>query len=163
MHFHECPRPPMDSPSILETDKSYFFYRGRILFYFKHDSDLKFMPRREFGMENSVKPNIKSSVNILKFIILNLIGIFMFFVTIKIGDTSSIPVDFVVTTIRKIPYFDLAYGVFIVVVGAIFPFIRKTWNKDKVTMVFSFLKLLAIPFLVVWLTKTGPARWFTAT
>ena len=100
-------------------------------------------------MENSVKPNIKSSVNILKFIILNLIGIFMFFVTIKIGDTSSIPVDFVVTTIRKIPYFDLAYGVFIVVVGAIFPFIRKTWNKDKVTMVFSFLKLLAIPFLVV--------------
>ena len=111
-------------------------------------------------MENSVRPDTRSSVNILKFVILNLIGIFMFFVTIKIGDTSSIPVDFVVTTIRKIPYFDLAYGVFVVVTGAILPFIRKTWNKDKVTMVFSFLKLLAIPFLIVWLTKSGPARWF---
>ena len=42
------------------------------------------------------------------------------------------------TAIRKIPYFDLVYGAAIVVVGAVLPFIRKTWNKDKVTMVFSF-------------------------
>ena len=27
-------------------------------------------------------------------------------------------------------------------------------------MVFSFLKLLAIPALILWLTKTGPQRWF---
>ena len=111
-------------------------------------------------MENSVKSNARSGANILKFIVLNLIGIFMFFVTVTIAGTSSIPVDHVVTAIRKIPYFDLVYGVVIVVVGAVLPFIRKTWKKDKVTMVFSFLKLLAIPFLIVWLTKAGPARWF---
>lgn len=68
-------------------------------------------------MENSVKSNARSGANILKFIVLNLIGIFMFFVTVKIGETSSIPVDHVVTAIRKIPYFDLVYGAVIVVVA----------------------------------------------
>ena len=89
-------------------------------------------------MENNVKSNARSGANILKFIVLNLIGIFMFFVTITIAGSSSIPVDHVVTAIRKIPYFDLVYGAAIVVIGAVLPFIRKTWNKDKVTMVFSF-------------------------
>lgn len=102
----------------------------------------------------------KSGSNIAKFIILNAIGIFMFFITVKIGETKSIPVDHIVTRIRSIPYFELVYGAAIVAIGAVLPFIRKTWNKDKVTMVFSFLKLLAIPALIIWLTKTGPERWF---
>lgn len=111
-------------------------------------------------MEKKIDSKARSSENIIKFILLNLIGVFMFFITIKIGETKSIPVDHVVSTIRKIPYFDMAYGAIIVAVGAVLPFIRKTWKKDKVTMVFSFLKLLAIPVLILWLTKTGPARWF---
>ncbi len=102
----------------------------------------------------------KSGSNIAKFIILNLIGIFMFFITVEINEKSSIPVDHIVTFIRSIPNFDLVYGTVIVAVGAVLPLIRKTWNKDKVTMVFSFLKLLAIPFLIIWLAKVGPARWF---
>lgn len=102
----------------------------------------------------------KSGANIVKFILLSVIGIFMFFVTVTINGKSSIPVDHIVTLIRSIPYFELVYGVAIVCIGAVLPFIRKTWNKDKVTMVFSFLKLLAIPSMIVWLTKMGPARWF---
>lgn len=111
-------------------------------------------------MEKQVDSKARSSGTIAKFIFLNLIGIFMFFITIKIGDTKSIPVDHVVSMIRKIPHFDMVYGAVIVSVGALLPFIRKTWNKDRVTTVFSFLKLLAIPVLILWLTKTGPARWF---
>lgn len=102
----------------------------------------------------------RSDSNILKFILLNAIGIFMFFVTVEIGGSSSIPVDHIVSRIRSIPGFELVYGAAIVAIGAVLPFIRKTWNKDKVTMVFSFLKLLAIPVLILWLTKTGPERWF---
>ncbi len=102
----------------------------------------------------------KSTSNIAKFFILNLIGIFMFFISVEIAGSKSIPVDFIVTTIRKIPYFELIYGTAIVLIGAVWPFIKKTWNKDKVTMVFSFLKLLAIPSMFIWLTKMGPARWF---
>ncbi len=111
-------------------------------------------------MSNTTSSKARSGANIAKFILLNVLGIFMFFITITINGKSSIPVDHVVTFIRSIPYFELIYGVAIVAIGAVLPFIRKTWNKDKVTMVFSLLKLLAIPFLIVWLTKAGPARWF---
>ena len=111
-------------------------------------------------MEKQVSERAKSGTNLLKFIVLNLIGIFMFFVTIKVGNVSSIPVDHVVSAIRRIPYFNLIYGAVIVAVGAVLPFVRKTWNKDKVTATFSVLKLLAIPALIVWFTKIGPARWF---
>ena len=102
----------------------------------------------------------KSGSNIAKFFILNAIGIFMFFITVEIGGSSTIPVDYVTGRIRAIPYFETVYGTVIVMLGAVLPFIRKTWNKDKVTMVFSLLKLLAIPFMVMWLMKIGPARWF---
>ena len=102
----------------------------------------------------------KSSSNIIKFIVLNLIGFFMFFVTITVGGKESIPVDHIVTYIRAIPMFETIYGTAIVLVGAVLPFLRKTWKKDTVTMVFSLLKLLAIPFMIMWLMKVGPARWF---
>ncbi|MCI9156445.1 MAG: YjiH family protein [Lawsonibacter sp.] len=102
----------------------------------------------------------KSGSNIAKFIVLNAIGIFMFFITVPFNGSNSIPVDHIVTTIRSIPFFDVVYGAVIVTVGAVLPFLRKTWNKDKVTTVFSILKLLAIPFLIIWLTKAGPARWY---
>ncbi|MCR5825264.1 MAG: YjiH family protein [Oscillospiraceae bacterium] len=102
----------------------------------------------------------KSGANIAKFILLNAIGIFMFFITVSINGKSSIPVDHIVTIIRSIPFFETVYGIAIVCIGAVLPFLRKTWKKDKVTMVFSFLKLLAIPSMVIWLTKMGPARWF---
>ena len=97
----------------------------------------------------------KSSSNIIKFIVLNLIGFFMFFVTITVGGKESIPVDHIVTYIRAIPMFETIYGTAIVLVGAVLPFLRKTWNKDKVTMVFSLLKLLAIPFMIMWLMQAS--------
>lgn len=111
-------------------------------------------------MEHPSRGNVKSGANIFQFLILNLIGIFMFFVTVKIGKSASIPVDHVVSAIRKIPYFNVVYGAVIVAIGAVLPFVRKTWNKDRVTAIFSFLKLLAIPTLFVWITKIGPSRWF---
>ena len=104
--------------------------------------------------------NAKSGANIAKFILLNLIGIFMFFITITVGGKESIPVDHIVTYIRSIPMFETIYGTAVVMIGAVYPFLRKTWNKDKVTMVFSVLKLLAIPFMIMWLMQAGPARWF---
>lgn len=42
-------------------------------------------------MGNNTASNAKSGTNILKFIVLNLIGIFMFFVTITIGGAVPSP------------------------------------------------------------------------
>lgn len=94
-----------------------------------------------------------------KFLLLNCIGIFMFFISITINGSKSIPIDHIVTAIRSIPNFGPVYGTAIVIIGAILPFIRKTWNKDLVTTVFSIFKLIGILVVIVFLTGWGPARW----
>ena len=110
-------------------------------------------------METPAKSKAKSGANIGKFILFNLIGFFMFFVTVTINGKASIPIDHIVSFIRTIPNFGPVYGTAIIVVGAILPFIRKTWNKDTVTTVFSIFKLIGIVIVIVFLTGVGPARW----
>lgn len=110
-------------------------------------------------MEQSIQAKAKSVGNIAKFVLLNAIGIFMFFISVKINGTKSIPIDHIVTAIRSIPYFGTVYGTAIVIIGAILPFLRKTWNKDTVTTVFSVFKVLGIPSVIIFLTGVGPGRW----
>ncbi len=62
-----------------------------------------------------------------------------------IGSTSSILLDHIVTWIRSqfsalVPY----YALIVIMLGAIYPFYKKTWNKDAVTAVFSILKVLGL-------------------
>lgn len=91
------------------------------------------------------------------FILFALFGIFMFFVPIHFNGNNSIPIDHVVSLVRSIPNFSWIYTSAIVLIGAILPFIRGTWKKDLVSTIFSFIKLLAIPLVVMALTKKGPA------
>lgn len=108
----------------------------------------------------------KSTSNVVKFVLLNLLGIIMFFVKIPmpyvtdgvVTFTSSLPIDHVVAYIRLIPNFDLVYASIIVCVGAILPFVRKTWNKDIVTTVFSVFKVAGIGVLLIYIFELGPAR-----
>jgi len=99
-----------------------------------------------------------SPANVLKFVLFSLIGIFMFFVPITIGTASSIPLDHVVTWIRStfpalVPY----YALLVILLGAIYPFVKGTWNKDKVSLVFSILKVLGVIVAVLIAFKIGPA------
>lgn len=102
-----------------------------------------------------------SSVTKLKFILLNILGIFMFFVPITINGANSIPIDHIVTYIRKIPYFEMVYPGIIIILGAILPFYRKTWNKDTVTTVFSIFKILGIVVFALVAFNLGPASFHT--
>jgi nucleoside recognition membrane protein YjiH len=95
---------------------------------------------------------------VAKFIVLNLLGIFMFFIPITIGKAKSIPIDHIVTFIRQIPNFGIVYAGIIIFVGAILPFVKKTWNKDVVTTVFSIFKVLGIFVYFVAIFKLGPER-----
>lgn len=98
-----------------------------------------------------------SKSSYLKFFILSAVGVFMFFITININGVKSIPIDHLVSLIRKIPFVEPYYGIIITMIGGVFPFINKSWNKNKTEIVFSFIKLLAIPFVIMAYFKLGPA------
>lgn len=103
------------------------------------------------------KNQSSNGIKSFKFILYALLGIFMFFVPIEVGGKSSIPIDHIVTLIRTIPNFGPVYAGIVVTIGGILPFINKSWNKDRVTTIFSFLKLLGIPFIFMAIFNVGPA------
>lgn len=97
-----------------------------------------------------------SNGDILKFILFALFGVFMFFIPIKVAGNNSIPIDHVVTYVKKIPYFIPIYTGLIVTLGAILPFIRKTWNRNLTEIIFSMLKILGIPLVIMAILNKGP-------
>lgn len=94
--------------------------------------------------------------NKLKFVCYSLIGIFLFFIPISILGKTTIPLDHIVSYILKIQYFKEIYGTILVIIGAILPFYRKNWNKNLTSTIFSVLKIFAIPFVIMAITKRGP-------
>lgn len=101
-----------------------------------------------------------NSKDILMFILYALFGIFMFFVPVQIGDTNTIPIDHLTNFVKKIPNYNLIFGVFMVVAGIAYAIKSKSWQKSKLHMVFFVLKLAALVFLFMFVTKKGPARIF---
>ncbi len=95
-------------------------------------------------------------VKTIKFLLYSFIGIFMFFIPIKINGNTTIPIDHIVNLIKGLPYYAPIYGGLIVTIGGIYPFVSKTWNKDKVTTVFSILKLLGILVVFMAIFNIGP-------
>lgn len=94
--------------------------------------------------------------NFLKFILYSFLGIVLFFIPLNIGGKSTIPLDHIVTYILKIPYFRQVYGFLLIIIGTFLPFYKKTWNKDRATLVFSTLKLFAVPFVIMAILNRGP-------
>lgn len=113
-------------------------------------------------MEKTVQQQKATSGDWFKFIVLSLIGIFMFFIPISIGGKSTIPLDHVVTFVKTtapalMPY----YALIVIILGAIYPFYNKTWNKDTVTTVFSIAKVVGLGVAIMAVTGQGPAWLFT--
>lgn len=99
--------------------------------------------------------------NKVKFFLFSSIGLFMFFVPVTIDDKSSIMLDHFVTAIQAfipsaVPY----YALLVILLGAIYPFWTKTWNKNKVNIVFSIFKVIGFitAFMIVF--GFGPAWLF---
>lgn len=97
-----------------------------------------------------------TSADLLKFFLFAAFGIFTFFVPITIGETITIPIDHIVSLVKKIPYYGPIYAGTIVTIGAILPFIRGTWNKPTSNIIFLLLKLLGIPFVFMAIFNVGP-------
>ncbi|WP_374705442.1 YjiH family protein [Oceanobacillus sp. J11TS1] len=93
----------------------------------------------------------------LKFFVFSLIGIFTFFIPVTINGVSSIPLDHIVTYVRTtfsaaIPY----YALIIIVFGAVYPFISRTWNKDMVNIILSLFKILGAVATTMLIFDFGP-------
>ncbi|CEG28723.1 membrane protein [Bacillus sp. B-jedd] len=105
---------------------------------------------------------LNSPLNIIRFFAFSLVGIFMFFMPIEINGKSSIPLDHLITWIRGITGGGASYyALTLVILGAIYPFYKKTWNKNKVEVVISIFKVLGAIATLLVLFKIGPA-WLLA-
>ncbi len=92
----------------------------------------------------------------LKFLSFSLLGIFMFFVSIKIGEKTTIPIDHIVKAILKIPHFMIVYGIIMITLGTLLPFINKSWNKSTLNTVITVLNILGLIFTLFSIFQFGP-------
>jgi nucleoside recognition membrane protein YjiH len=114
-------------------------------------------------MEKEAKLVSYPTKSMFKFFVYSIIGIFMFFIPIDIGGKSTIPIDHLVNAIKAlVPNAMPIYALLVIILGGLYPFYKKTWKKDAVTLVFSILKLLGIGVAVMAFLQVGPAWLFEA-
>jgi nucleoside recognition membrane protein YjiH len=125
------------------------------------------MQQRGMDMENQpvdkvLQPELQDSnmINIVKFFVFSAIGIFVFFVPVTLNGKSSIMLDHLVSYIQLavpgvLPY----YALMVILLGAVYPYYTKSWNKDKVTLVFSILKIFGFVAGSMLVFNIGP-KWF---
>lgn len=93
----------------------------------------------------------------VKFIVLSMIGIFMFFIPISSNGTTTIPIEFLVSYLTgHFMSVGRFYALTIILLASVMPFIKKSWNKDKVTTIFSFTKILGAVFTIIVFSGVGP-------
>lgn len=100
-------------------------------------------------------------VDFVKFIGFSIVGIFAFFVPITINDTRTIPLDHIVTFFREtfpdlIPY----YILIVILLGAVHPFINKSWNKSLVNIILTLFKLIGLLVALMLTFDFGPSWLF---
>jgi nucleoside recognition membrane protein YjiH len=81
----------------------------------------------------------------------------MFFIPITVGEKSSIPLDHIVSWFRSnltgvVSY----YALMVILLGAIYPFHTKTWNKNGVNTTLSIFKLIGLFATILVMFKIGP-------
>ncbi|PXY22726.1 YjiH family protein [Prauserella muralis] len=96
-----------------------------------------------------------------KFFVYSLVGAFVFFVPIPVGGESSIVLDHLVNAIESalpdvLPYLALA----VILAGAVHPFASGTWNRSRVSVVFSVAKVVGLAVGVMLVFEIGPAWLF---
>jgi len=92
-----------------------------------------------------------------KFVIFSLIGIALFFTPFYYQGNLSIPIDHLVSWINNtVPGFGPIYVLVILVAGAAYPFLTKTWNSSGFEIAFSILKILGLLAGVLIFFQIGP-------
>lgn len=104
-----------------------------------------------------MEENVNYNKNLVKFIILSAIGIFMFFIPIDVNGLKTIPVEALISAfIDKFNKIVKIYALIVILVASILPFIKKTWNENKSNIVFSFAKIIGAIFSLMVFFNFGP-------
>ncbi len=102
-----------------------------------------------------------SPVAACRFFLFSAIGIFMFFIPVTLNGTNSIMLDHIVSGFRTAfssltPY----YALIVIALGAVYPFVAKTWKESAVSLTFTVLKVLGFIITVMLVFGFGPAWLF---
>ena len=96
-------------------------------------------------METKATVHSSKLRSLLQFIFWSLLGSFIFFFPIRIDNTTTIPLDYIVTLIQSnLPWFGPIFALVTLTIGGILPFCNRNWKRDTITVVLSALKLLGI-------------------
>lgn len=98
----------------------------------------------------------KKTLDTIKFIVFALFGSFMFFIPVDFNGVNTIPVDHIVKAITAIPGAIPVIGIIIITVGAILPFVKKTWNSSPFVLFTSIMGILGVIFAIMVLLNVGP-------
>lgn len=110
--------------------------------------------------ESNLSPSSQFA-HIYKFLLFSAVGIFVFFIPVTINETSSIMLDHIVSFLQsKFSAFVPYYALLLILLGALVPFYKKTWNKDKVTAFFSVFKIIGLITASLLLLEIGPSWLF---
>lgn len=106
--------------------------------------------------ESKVKSG--NQLNAIKFFVYSLIGIVIFFVPVTINSNSSILLDHFVTWISSaLPLLTKIFIMIIIILGAIYPFIKGTWNRNTIETIFTLFKVLGVIIGILLIFNIGPS------
>lgn len=95
-----------------------------------------------------------------KFLLCNLLGIFVFFTTIPFRGTQTIPLDALCTlALECIGDWQEWVVAAVCLAGALLPLVTHTWNKSRADAVFTVFKLLGTLLALMYALDVGPREW----
>ena len=97
-----------------------------------------------------------------KFVGYSLFGIFMFFYPLELAGKTTIPVDHIISYITgNLAAAAKYYILGVMYCGAVLPFIRKTWNKDGISIFFSTAKVCGAIIGTILVFNLNPPAWLS--
>src|SRR5699024_3570000 len=102
--------------------------------------------------------NAQESSGMWRFYLYSAIGVICFFVPVTLFDSNSILLDHFVTLVTNVFGEPIKYYTLLVIMmGAVYTFITKEWNKSLVDIVITLFKVLGVGVGVMIVFEIGPA------
>lgn len=102
--------------------------------------------------------NAQKGSGMWRFFLYSAIGVICFFVPVTLFDSNSILLDHFVTLVTNVFGEPIKYyTLLIIMIGAVYPFITKEWDRSLVDIVITLFKVLGVGVGVMIVFEIGPA------